>query len=70
MVLNSKVPTWADVLSSIPQGSVLGLVLFVLYNNDLHEALVPADIDKLFADDTKVGKEISGPESRDELQQH
>ena len=45
-----------DVTSGIPQGSVLGPILFVIYINDM-----PDHVDSeayLFADDTKVYKEI------------
>ena len=42
----------ADVTSGIPQGSVLGPVLFVLYINDLPDCV--KNPVRLFADDTKI----------------
>ena len=42
----------ADVLSGVPQGSVLGPLLFILYVNDIPE-IVKAKV-KMYADDTKV----------------
>ena len=41
----------------VPQGSILGLLLFVLYIDDLAAALSPSKW--LYADDTKMGRVIN-----------
>ena len=58
VVLNGSTSEWADVTSGVPQGSVLGPLLFIIYVNDL-PAVVKSHC-KLFADDNKIYKEISG----------
>ena len=47
---------WADVTSGIPQGSVLGPLLFVILINDLPQ--VVQSTTKIFADDTKLYRPI------------
>ena len=57
--MNGTFSNWKPVLSGIPQGSVLGPVLFIIFINDLPD-LIKCLI-KLFADDTKLYKAISCP---------
>ena len=50
--INDAMSTRADVLSGIPQGSILGPILFTIFINDLPDA-VQSNC-KIFADDTKL----------------
>ena len=57
VVVNGVESKSAPVISGIPQGSVFGPLLFVIYINDLPE-YVNSDV-FLFADDTKVLRQVS-----------
>ena len=52
VVLNGQHSSWADIKPGVPQSSILGPLLFLLYIDDLMENL-HSNL-KLFADDTSL----------------
>ena len=51
-MLNGQVPDWSDVRAGVPQGSIRGALLFLIFINDLSKVLFSNA--KLFADDTSL----------------
>ena len=64
--INSSQSGFASVRSGVPQGSVLGPILFLLYINDLPTG-VQSTI-KIFADDTKIYGDVSNHQQLQILQ--
>ena len=57
---------WAQVKSGIPQGSVLGPTLFVMYINDMPDAI--NSMCQLFADDARIFKSVRSTDDNKKLQ--
>ena len=68
VIIKSAESNPAPVTSGIPQGSVLGPILFVLYINDMPEVIDKDSFLYLFADDTKVFRQIQSEEDIVQLQ--
>jgi hypothetical protein len=67
VVVNGAHSSWSEVLSGIPQGSVLGPLLFICYVNDMPDAV--QGLIKMFADDTKVFNKVNTPSEQMSLQE-
>ena len=65
--INTTVSEPVEVTSGIPQGSVLGPVLFIAYINDILENLTYAT-GSIFADDTKIFAKVDTLEDGNALQ--
>ena len=59
VILEGSVSQTASVTSGVPQGSVLGPLLFLLYINDLPDYLRPVTGVRLFADDCMLYRKIT-----------
>ena len=68
VVLNGTAAEYGNVFSGVPQGSVLGPLLFLIYINDLEENIMSHI--RFFADDTMLFSIIKNPvETANELNQ-
>ena len=65
--INNIFSNWQEVISGIPQGSVIGPLLFVIFINDLLDVIKDSHI-FLFADDMKRFNPIYNEENCNNLQ--
>ena len=66
VTVNGAPSEWRNITSGIPQGSVLGPILFLIFINDLPKAI--KCLIKLYADDAKLYQIIKSVHDRSELQ--
>ena len=66
VIVNGSKSVVGMVLSGIPQGTVLGPILFVIYINDLLDDINSNGL--MFADDTKIFRQVTSPQDSEQLQ--
>ena len=62
--MSTKLP----VRSGVPQGSILGPLMFLLYVNDIADNISILYFKTLYADDAKIGREIKSMQDCVDLQ--
>ena len=64
IVVDGEESDSAPVLPGVPQGTVLGLLLFLIYINDMTSQVSPGTCIRLFADDCLVYREMNSAQDQ------
>jgi hypothetical protein len=67
VIMGNNLSDWCNVSSGVPQGSVLGPLLFLLFINDLPEQTTTST-SKLYADDNKIIAKVNNENDAKSLQ--
>ena len=64
VLIRGSYSEWSPVISGVPQGSILGpIITFLTYVNDIPNIIIiTSTVAKLFADDTKIYRQINNAE--------
>ena len=68
VVLNGQTSSWRPALAGVPQGSILGPLLFLVYINDLPNELKSNG--KLFADDMSLFSIVKDKQEKANILNH
>ena len=69
VVVDGACSETADVVSGVPQGTIMGPLLFLIFINDISSVVDPTTQLRLFADDCLIYREIKCMEDHIQLQQ-
>ena len=66
VIVDGEISNWKSVLNGVPQGSILGPILFLIYIYDLEDDISSKVLK--FADDTKVFRKVTNVTNKQSLQ--
>ena len=59
VVIGNEISSPKNVISGVPQGSIIGPLLFIMFLNDITVGLTPGTNIAMYADDTKIWRSIN-----------